>query len=241
MIRPDAAACSRGASVTAEVTRQAAARERSPDDAIPGRPSTQIKQTGYSPTRPSCGKPSPRLVRRLILIVSGPREQAPGGKHHDRPRAAGPARRRPCRLRDHHSRRRWSFPGSFCLLGYHLPGPGAACSSSDSPSPQRPCPASQDGRRAGARGQAAPGPPNQHGRRGEAARLFDVRGAGSSVADSCCCWYLCAGPALRQDLVGAVGGSLAAALAPAAGGQARSLGGQGRAWLAAQGACWPGE
>jgi hypothetical protein len=35
MIRPAAAACSRGAGVTAEVTRQAAAKERSPDDAIP--------------------------------------------------------------------------------------------------------------------------------------------------------------------------------------------------------------
>ena len=51
----------------------------------------------------------------------------------------------------------------------------------------------------------------------------------------------CVRPALRQYLVGAVGGSLAAALAPAAGWQARSPGGQARAWLAAQGACWPGE
>ena len=51
----------------------------------------------------------------------------------------------------------------------------------------------------------------------------------------------CAGPALRQYLVGTVGGSLAAALAPAAGWQARSPGGQARAWLAVQGACWPGE
>ena len=53
--------------------------------------------------------------------------------------------------------------------------------------------ASQDGRRAGARGQAATGPPNLHGRWGVAARLCDARRAGSSVADSCCCWYLCAG------------------------------------------------
>lgn len=54
-----------------------------------------------------------------------------------------------------------------------------------------------------------PYPPNLRGHWSMAARLFDVRGAGCSVADSCRCWYLCAGRPLRQYLVGTFGSSLA--------------------------------
>jgi hypothetical protein len=62
--------------------------------------------------------------------------------------------------------------------------------SADAPEPP---PRSWSQRVVEARCQDALGPADLRGRWGVAARLFDVRGAGCSVADSCRCWYLCGG------------------------------------------------
>jgi uncharacterized membrane protein YeaQ/YmgE (transglycosylase-associated protein family) len=85
---------------------------------------------------------------------SNGRSRAPGGKHHDRPRAAGPARRR-------------RPSGSFWPAGPPPARPG------EPPVLLRTRPrrgghvrASQDGRRAGARGQAAPARPAAAGGQG---------------------------------------------------------------------------